>query len=264
MADGCGWSLFAFGKSADRNAALTALPIMANEDLVTGSGNSGVGTQLYVREDGNIFAIASVAETAVSLQLRVKTTNQPDYIRSSRCTKIQTAAYQVGFLGRCHYGVKRGESLVADEQNAADKLCCLGIFMAEGGKTPSILESHPVNGLPAGTIMAQFTATMTHVADSWSPIAQCVFSNYVLDTTKKYKIVGMSANSATGYAHRLRFYTGADKANAPGVMGGDTEQISQVLFGDFGTFEGLTGVGIQTVAEAADATTTGTLWLVEV
>jgi hypothetical protein len=263
MADGCGWSLFAFGKSADRNAALTALPIMASEDLITGNGVAGVGTQMYVREDGVIFAIASVAETAVSLQMRVKTTNQPDYIRSSKFTKIQTAVYPQALLGRVHYGIKKGESLVADEQNAGDKLCCLGVFIAEGGKNPSIHEG-TAPPLPAGTIMAQFTATMTHVADSWSPIAQCIFSNYVLDTTKKYKIVGMSAHSATGYAHRLRFYTGADKGNAPGVMGGDTEQISQSIFGDFGSFEGLTGVGIQTVAEAADATTTGTLWLVEV
>lgn len=263
MADGCGWSLFCFGSSADRNAALTALPIMLGEDLITGNGNSGTGTQMYIREDGVIIGIASVAETAVSLQMRVKTTNQPDYIRSSKFTKIQTTAYTYPFIGRTHYCVKKGESLVADEQNAGAKLCALGVFLVEGGKNPNISEGFPAGGLPPGTIMAQFVATGTHIADSWGPVMQCVFSNYVLDANKTYKIVGMSAHSATGYAHRLRFYTGADKNNAPGVMGGDTEQISHMIFGDFGSFTGLTGVGIQTVAEAADATTTGTLWLVE-
>jgi len=264
-AQGCGWSLFVFGSTADRNAALTALPICANEDLFTGNGIAGTGTGLYVREDSVLAGIGVVSETAAALLWRVRTTNQSDYIRSNRFTRLQTAAYSGGpAICPANYGLKKGETLTADLQNGGAVLDALSCIIIEGG-APSLTEWQPApKTLPAGVIAATFTATMTHVADSWSPIGQCVFDNYVLDTTKKYKIVGMTAFSATGVAHRLRFYSGDNKANAPGVLGGDTAPISHVMWGDFGTFEGLTGVGIQTVAVAADATTSGTLFLVEV
>jgi hypothetical protein len=262
MADGCGWSLFAFGKSADRNAGLTALPVLLGEDLVTGNGVPGTGTQMYIREDGVIFGVFTVAETAVSLAYRIKTTNQPDYIRDSISTKINTGVTN-NLIGRVHYGVKRGESLVADEQNAADKLCTIGVMIAEGGKNPVIHEG-TAPPLPPGTIMANFTATMTCVTDSWSPVGQAVFSNYVLDTTKKYRIVGAAMYAADGFLGRLRFYTGADKSNAPGVPAGVSAATATKVFGDFGTFEGLTGVGVQAACLAASASMSGTLWLVEV
>lgn len=262
MASGCGWSLFCFASSADRNAALTAVPIAANEDLFTGNGIAGTGTSLYVREDGWLQGIGVTSETAAAVEWRARTTNQSDYIRSDRFTRLQTAAYAGGpSFCRVKYGLKKGESLTADLQNGGAVLDSINCIISEGKEVQ--LKEWDAPELPPGVIAATFTATMTHVADSWSPIGQCVFDNYVLDTTKKYKIVGMSAFSATGCAHRLRFYSGPDKANAPGVNGGDTAPISNVVFGDFGTFEGLTGVGIQTIAVAADATTSGTLWIVE-
>lgn len=262
MASGCGWSLFCFASTADRNAALTAVPIAANEDLFTGNGIAGTGTSMYVRENATLIGVADVGETAAAVDWRTRTTNQPDYIRSDRFTRLQTAAYAGGpAVCRVNYGLVKGESLTYDNRNGGAVLNVGCHFIVEGGN-PGLKEWQP-DALPPGVIAASFTATMTHVADSWSPIGQCVFNNYVLDTTKKYKIVGMSAYSATGCAHRLRFYSGEDKANAPGVLGGDTAAISHVMFGNFGSFEGLTGVGIQTIAVAADATTSGTLWLVE-
>jgi hypothetical protein len=263
MATGCGWSLFGFGKSADRNAALTALPIIANEDLVTGNGIAGTGTQMYIREDGVLFGVFSVAETAVSLAFRVKTTNQPDYIRDTIHSKIIGAATPTFLIGRTHYGIRKGESLVADEQNAADKVCALGCMIAEGGSNPNLSEGFPVGGLPPGTIMANFTATMTAISDSWSPVGQCVFSNYVLDATKTYKIVGMAAYGTSAMLARLRYYQGDDKNNAPGCAASTTAQLAQPIFGNLGSFQGLTGIGIQSVCQAADATLLGTLWLVE-
>jgi len=254
--------MFCFASSAART--LQAIPIAANEDLFTGNGVAGTGTSMYVREDGAIFGVGMVSENAAALVFRMRTTNQPDYVRSDRFTRLQSAAYAGGpAICRINYGLKKGESLTMDNSNGGAVLDAGCVFIAEGASNPGFTEGFPKEGLPAGTIAATFTATMTHVADSWSPIGQCVFDNYVLDTTKKYKIIGMSAYSATGVAHRLRFYSGDDKANAPGILGGDTAPISMVAFGNFGQFEGLTGVGIQTIAVAADATTSGTLWLVE-
>ena len=261
MATGCGWDLLVFGTSANR-AALTEVALVLGEDLFTADGVAGTGTRVYPRENGIVSGIGVVSETAAAVEWRFHKTTDANYARSTHFTRLQTAAYAGGpAIAKLNYPVVSGDSLTADILNAGAVLDVVSVFIGKG-KAASFVEGFPPE-LPTGAIPVTFTATMTHVADSWSPIGQCVLDNYNLKRDKNYKIVGMSAHSATGCAHRLRFYSGPDVGNAPGILGGDTSAIANVCFGDFGTFSGLTGVGIQTVAVGADATTCGTLWIVE-
>ena len=262
MATGCGWDLVAFASSANR-AALTAVPLALGSELYTADGIPGTGTQVYPKEAGTIFGIGVVSETAAAVEWRVHKTTDANYNRSDRFTKLQTAAYAGGpAICRMNYPIMLGDLLTADILNAGAVLDAVGVFIGKG-KIPEFSETLPPGAMPVNAIPATFTATVTHIADSWSPIARVIFDDYNLKTDKRYKIVGMSAYSATGCLHRLRFYEGPDVGNAPGILGGDTAHISQTVFGNFGSFAGLNGVGIQTVAVAADATTCGTLWLVE-
>lgn len=263
MATGCGWDLLVFGNSANR-AALAAVPLGLGEDLFTADGVAGTGTRVYPRENGIVSGIGLVSETAAAVEWRFHKTTDANYARSTHFTRLQTAAYAGGpAICKLNYAVEAGDSLETDVLNAGagavvDAVC---VFVGKG-KVANFVEGFPPE-LPAGAIPVTFTATMTHVVDSWSPMSQCVLDNYNLKRDKRYKIVGMSAHSATGHAHRLRFYEGPDVGNAPGILGGATSAIASVCFGDFGSFSGLQGVAIQTFANTADATTCGTLWIVE-
>lgn len=257
----CGWDLTCFGTSADRSAGLTALTRTVNEDLFS---YLNTNTGLIPRGFGKIFGIGAVSETAAAAEWRVHHTTDPRWMRSDRYTKLQTAAYEnPPQICRVNYDVDPDKTIVAELQNGGAVMDCLSLFISRNGQIPEFSENYPTGPFKNQIIPASFTATMTHVADSWSPIAQCVFDNFPLNSKTRYGIAGMSAYSATGLAHRLRFYEGPNKQSGPGILGGDSAAIAQTVFGDFGNFAGLNGVGIQSVAVAADATTCGTLYLYE-
>lgn len=251
------WDLLVFANSADRSTA-GRVPVAVNEDLFT---SDALGRP-YPKANGTIFGLGTVSETAAAVYARIHRHTDPNWMRSTHFNKIQTDAFRAPAIGRCNYPVL-SDDVIDNTLNNGGAVCdALSVFISEGG-IPRFWEGFRPDNPPPGAIPVTFVATMTHVADSWSPIAQVVLDDYNLKAKATYTISGLHAFSATGLAHRLRFYEGAWKGHGPGILGGDSKAVSHACFGEFGQFKGLNSVGIQTVAVAADATTSGTLWLTE-
>jgi len=142
------------------------------------------------------------------------------------------------------------------------------LFVAKGGKNPGITLDPEKASIPMDATWARFTATGTHVANSWSPGFQLVATagDIVLNPKSTYKIHGMRAWSATGHAHRLIFQEGPNVNDRPGVPGGDTATppVQMAFYGDFGTFTGLVPPLLQSICEAADASAICELLISEV
>lgn len=90
------------------------------------------------------------------------------------------------------------------------------------------------------------------VANTWvtSTMTWSSTFNYNLD----YRIVGLCAYSATGYAARLK-YKGSAKAAAwrPGIPMGDTAILCMPIWGDFGSFRGDQPPDVQVLCSGTDA-----------
>lgn len=251
--------LIAFGSSADRSgaAALTNLPILLGETTYPGNGVPGTGTQIYPKQDSYMFGFFAGDETAAAVEDRLHTTNDPDWIRLDN-TRLQTTPFWHA-IGRCMYKLGKGEAIEVQNTNAGavfNGVACL--IAKKPGDDVYNVNVPPAGWLKPGDMYVEATATFTHVADSWAQ-GVITWTNFTLDRTKKYKIIGMMAHSATGWATRLRYTAGPNVDDHPGVPTGDTGgTVPQhvMIYGDFGEFDGMNPPLCETsTVSGADAAT---------
>lgn len=251
--------LVAFGSAADRSAALTNAPILLAETTYPGNGVPGTGTQIYPKQDSYAFAYFSGDETVAAADNRWHTTNDPDWIRWDN-SRLQTTPWWAS-VNRCMYKLGKGEAIEWQNQTgaAAATFSGLAILIAKkpGDEVYDITTPRP-GWLRPGDMFVEATATFTHVADSWAQ-GTITWTNFTLDRTKKYQIVGMMAHSATGWATRLRYTAGPNVDDHPGVPTGDsggTVPQHVMIYGDFGTFDGMNPPLCETsTVSGADAVT---------
>lgn len=235
--------LIAFGASADHSAALTDAVLLANESFFNGNGAAGTATQVFVKHDGYVFAHFTGDETAAQVEYRWHTTNDPDW---NRCynTRLQTTPW-IASINRCMYPVKVGETLEVENQNGGAVFSGNALLIAKkpGDEIYDINVPRP-GWLKPGDRFVRATATATYIADSWGPAggATITWTNTTFDRTKKYMIVGVEGHSATGWCARFKYVNGPNVNDHPGFPLGDSAgTVPQhcMIFGDFGTFDGL-------------------------
>lgn len=80
----------------------------------------------------------------------------------------------------------------------------------------------------------------------------------------RYKIIGMAMHGATACLSRLRFISGENEGDCPGVIAADTSTGLEYMmwYGDFGSFMGQDGVLHQTIGVAGDTAQVFTFLLV--
>lgn len=250
--------LIAFGSAADHSGAnvLTNAVILAGETSYPGNGVPGTGTQIFPKADGMLFGIFTGDETAAQVEGRVHTTNDPDWMRYDN-TRLQTTPFDRA-INRMMYPLKKGEAIECQYTNGGAVFSGTALLIAKKPGDEIYCLEPPTGWLKPGDQYVEATATFTHVADTWAQ-GVITWTNFVLDRTKRYQIIGMMAHSATGWACRLRFTNGPNVNDSPGVPMGDTGgTVPQhvMIYGDFGTFDGLNPPLCESsTVSGADATT---------
>lgn len=247
---GKSFDLLVFSSSANR-AALTAVPLAAGDAYFTADGVAGTGTRVYVKENGYVGAAMIVSETAACLNNRFHTTNDASWNYPLQASRLQTIKPSPDYFTAVGYPIAKNEQLTAEVLNAGAVLDSVGLFLDKGA---GIARPWPPQGIPQGYMLVMGTCTLTCVADTWTE-GTVVFTNYVLDPDKKYHIAGMAADSASGHFTRLKFLGGENVNDHPGVptvvTAAGLDQF--MLYGDFGSFNGLQGLHIEQLSQAADA-----------
>jgi len=247
---GKSFDLLVFSSSANR-AALTAVPLAAGDAYFTADGVAGTGTRVYVKDQGHVAAAMIVSETAAAANNRFHTTNDPSWNYPLQASRVQTVKPSPDYFTAVGYPINKNEQLTAETLNGGAQLDSVGLFLDKGA---GIARPWPPQGIPKGYMLVRGTCTLTCVADTWTE-GTVVFSDYVLDPDRKYSIGAMGSDSATGHFTRLKFLGGENVDDHPGVPTVDTAAgLDQfMLYGDFGSFNGLQGLHIEQLSEAADA-----------
>jgi len=173
-------------------------------------------------------------------------------------TRLQTTPFKDA-INRCMYPLKTGEAIEAQLTNAGAVFNRLGLLIAKKpGDEIYDIGTPRAGWLKPGDQYVEASATFTHVTDAWAE-GTITWTNFALDRNKKYQIVGMMAHSATGWATRLRYITGPNVNDRPGVPLGDsggTVPQHVMIYGDFGTFDGMNPPMVQSsTVSGADTVT---------
>lgn len=255
---GKSFDLMIFASSANR-AALTAVPIVTNDEVFTATTNPVGG---IVRDTGHVGAVMVVSETAAALNFRFHHTKDPSWNYPRAITRLQTVQPSYKYFQVCGYPITKGQTLTCEILNAGAVLDSIGLFIDKGG---GIASPFPENGkLPKGYHLVDATATMTMIADSIAR-GTIVFTDFVTDAAKKYHIAGMATDGATGHFTRIKHLSGENVDDHPGVPCSDTAPGLDgfMLYGDFGTFDGQNLFMLEQLAEAADAVVNATFLIKE-
>lgn len=248
-------TVVAMGSSADRSGANVALPILLAENIVGGNGVPGTGTTWYPKFNSSIVGTYVGSETAAMVECRWRKTTDANYQKMFG-RHLQTATLAARNINYVDYPVTTGDQIECNGENAGAVLDVAGFWFNRNGSEPMISPT-PLGPLPKNAIMVHGIATMTHVADSWSPWASWVGEDFTPQRDTVYRIIGMSANSATGILTRLQFIEGPNVDDYPGVPCGDAAvgDNQMMWFGDFGQFKGANPPLVQTAAVGADSQT---------
>lgn len=251
------------GSSADRSGGDVNIPLCTGEETVQASGNGFIP-----KGKGSIKGAFVNSETAGMVEAQFHKTTDNNWNQLTR-THLQTEQIWPDMINHFDYPVTDKDIIMARGTNAGAVMDLLALYcdFGGGGKVPTteLLAAFP-DGLPAGTILAPFTATFTHIADEVARGNIVFDAEFSPETTTKYKIIGMAVHSATGLGSRLSFREGPNSEDYPGIPCADTpaagSRLYPIWWGEFGIFKGLTPPVIETVAVAADASTSGVLALV--
>jgi len=251
-------SLVFMGSSVDRSGGDVNIPVTTGELTVQTSGNGFVP-----RGAGAIKGAFVNSETAGMVEAQFHKTTDANWNTIPE-THLQTAAITSTMITKLNYPVTPRDIIMARGTNAGNVMDLLALYcdFGTGGEVPTT-EAKP---LPAGAILAPWTATFTHVADQVAEGAIAFDAEFSPEVDTVYDIVGMSCNSASGLGSRLKFVDGPNVNDYPGVPTADTPaagaRLAPIWYANFGSFKGITPPRCQTVAVAADASTAGMFVLV--
>jgi hypothetical protein len=251
-------SLVFMGSSADRGAGDVNVPLCTGEITVQASGYGFVP-----KGSGYIRGAFANSETAGMVEAQFHKTTDANWNTLTR-THLQTEQMWPDLINHLAYPISPKDIIMARGTNAGNVMDLIGLYcdFGGGGEVPS---STP-KPLPPGAILAPWTATFTHIADSVAEGAIVFDAEFQPEVDTVYKIIGMVAHSATGLGTRLKFVEGPNINDYPGVPTADVPaagaRLYTMWYGDFGSFRGITPPRCQTVAVAADASTCGTFILV--
>jgi hypothetical protein len=254
--DDCNWDLLAIIANLDASGGDVSNKLSLGETLFTGNGAAGTATIVYPRAKGNITFISGQSEDAALVNWRFRDqANMQNWTGGTVFQGGQTEACEIDKrIARCNIPVDTGSQLVSTITNAAAKLDGIVLGIGKNGRMPKISGS-PFGPLPPGAMWVEGTTAHTSTADTWVQGA-VTLPDYTLDRQRRYAILGVAVHGASLMAWRLRGYTGD---NAPGSIGGDTDQLNCPVFFDapHPTFHGKDGFKLETLCSAGDTASAG-------
>lgn len=225
------------------SAAKTGLTLMtraAGEDIYAGAGDD-INMHFAGRVSGVALISAAIANL-VQGQIQVGGDENGQVV--SLAGGDQTGVKKTM---DCSYRFAQDAILRALADNGGNaQVECLLAALSKTNERPWSKNAPLVDG--AHWIRATGTATL--VAGTWTLVVPVY--DYTFDQKRKYKIIGMMAQSATGYAARVQHRSGPNMGERPGVPASDTVALAEPLYGDFGTFEGASPPNFQFLASAGD------------
>lgn len=242
--------LVAFAASAARNG-LTSVVVAVNEDLYATAGSRA---QLIPRGNGKVIMYGVVSEAIANfIQSRFHFLTDDKWNVSDTNARDQTGAFTPSCPGKLSYKFTKDDYLVLESNN--NNNAQLETHLLWITYDNDVLSTNPPK-LPDSKIMlVRATGAATLTADVWTKVTTLTFTNHPFKAQKQYKIHGMAASGATMHAARLQFTGNSpDIGRRPGVMGGDTAtpDVEQMIYGDFGTFEGASPPGAEAIGSAGD------------
>jgi len=245
----------AFMESAARDG-LAGVAGAAGENLYAVSGD-----EITIRSDGVIFMAQCVTAAIANFdefQFHKKT--DAEWVHSRQFVRDQAGVMTPNSLMRLAYPVSKGDVIVAEADNGNNAQIEAVLLWIAYGSSPQ-LTTDPA-GIPTGARWIQGAGGTAAVAATWTQSTMTYDYNFKND--KKYQVLGMVAHSATGYAVRLKYKGGSSWLGyGAGIPMGDSNILTQPIYGDFGTFEGLTPPDIEVLCSGTDAAQYVDLLIVE-
>lgn len=243
------WSLLGFGAAAAARATLTNIVPLAD---VTHYVVDGTNYAKFSRPGSVFFGNLISAAIANVIEGDFRKDSDRNYMRFS-IARDQTTQFLPSNMLTCRYPVSPNERLEMRANNNNNSQI-EGFYYGYG--TPTPLTFSPAIQ-PHRYVRATMTGTLTANLP-WSAGGAVTWSE-TFDPNKRYRVVGMSAQSATLYAARIVF---PDSIWRPGVPGSDTVGLTSMLYGDFGSFIGNTPPTFEFSASGADTAEVVTLAII--
>ena len=197
------WDLVCYQEAAARNG-LAGIAVAGGETKYKVSGDD-----LYVRGAGRVeLATFITAAIANYDEGRFHRTLDPNWCHSRMFARDQTGAVDRHNLMFLNYPFAAGDILRAEADNGNNSQvenCSLALVY---GGSPNLSLSPPA--LPVGAFWMQGAGGTAAVANTW--VRSAMTWSATLNYNVIYKVVGMVAYSATGYAARLAY-----KGSSPSV-----------------------------------------------
>lgn len=239
------WDLVAFQEAAARNG-LDGIAVAGGETFYKNSGDD-----LYVKRACAVqlatFVTAAIANYDEG---RFHYTLDPNWCHSRMFARDQTGSVDRHNIMFLNYLIPDGAILRAEADNGNNsqiESCLLALIYDQ---SPGLSLS-PI-GIPPRAQWVQGAGGTAAVANTWTKSAMTWSQTF--DYNRFYRIYGLVAYSATGYAVRLFFKGSSPSVGwAPGIPMGDTAILSLPIFGDFGSFRGDQAPDVEVLCSGTDA-----------
>lgn len=191
--------LIAFSQTTQNNGYDYVCPAAGTDDY------SFSGDDLYIQDDGAIVAGCFIdATTTKGARARFKAKSQADWSEFTGCSL--DSGLRLPGLVYCGHPLKKGDVLNAQVDNLNTNEIS-NVLLAFSKKQGAYVTAHPPR-IPDGAIWVKGIFTTACVAITWTKMVTGSWS-YNFQRDRKYKILGMSATSASGLGCRLIAKTGS-------------------------------------------------------
>lgn len=214
------------------------------------------GDDLYIQDDGKVVQACFIdATTTKGARARFKAKSQADWSEFTGCS-LDSGLRAPGIV-RCGHPLKKGDILNAQVDNSGTNE--ISNLLLTFSKKPGAYVTSVPPDVPSGAIWIKGVFTTACVAITWTKMVTGSWS-YNFQRDRKYKILAMSATSASGLAARLIAKTGSSAefmACRPGCHA--TYELTEVngppvyFIGTDFTFEGLNPPTPEWLATTTDA-----------